>query len=437
MQHKLMVLLATFVLLSLLIAPDGVAKAQADTQSTVLDCPHYEPSLLKDKAFLHSLPLECLQRYKEVTRQAHPAANVQNIQPMAVGGPDGFGYTNDDSVSYSWISATTNSGLIGDDEFTGPINMGFNFPFYGIPQSQLYFSTNGLITFGAGSREYQSSDIPTDMNPNNLIATFWDDLHPQPDADRNMSTRFAQLAGLDGGGASEGTLIAPLLTIPITGARTVPNFSLADYRDAVELERKPIEIRRKRVEQGAVTIEMFNEAVAATNGNFFRTLRDDVEGASRALTELTDAVRDKEKAHTAGGGTAFVTPTSKIREVLDECLRLCRSWTKDGEHRDSADDANVAERAPEFPRPVDVKEAVTGPPCGGDVQTRQEALQTLLTVAEYFRRAEPHSPVSYALEQVVKWGRMSLPELLSELIADRSARDETFRRAGIPQLKDE
>lgn len=270
-----------------------------------------------------------------------------------------------------------------------------------------------------------------------LCATFWDDLHPQPDADRNMSTRFAQLAGLDGGGASEGTLIAPLLTIPITGARTLPNFSLADYRDAVELERKPIEIRRKRVEQGAVTIEMFNEAVAATNGNFFRTLRDDVEGASRALTELTDAVRDKEKAHTAGGGTAFVTPTSKIREVLDECLRLCRSWTKDGEHRDNADDANVAERAPEFPRPVDVKEAVTGPPCGGDVQTRQEALQTLLTVAEYFRRAEPHSPVSYALEQVVKWGRMSLPELLSELIADRSARDETFRRAGIPQLKDE
>jgi type VI secretion system protein ImpA len=269
-----------------------------------------------------------------------------------------------------------------------------------------------------------------------LCETFWEDLHPQPDADRNMSTRFAQLAGLDGGGASEGTLIAPLLTIPITGARTLLNFSLADYRDAVELERKPLEIRRRRMDQGAVTIEMFNEAVAATNGDFFRTLRDDVEGASRALTELTNAIRDKEKAHTTGGGTQFVTPTSKIREVLDECLRLCRSWTKDVEHRDSSDDAAVAKPATEFPR-GDAKDTVTGPPSGGDVQTRQEALQTLLTVAEYFRRAEPHSPVSYALEQVVKWGRMSLPELLSELIADRSARDETFRRAGIPQLKDD
>ena len=72
---------------------------------------------------------------------------------------------------------------------------------------------------------------------------------------------------------------------------------------------------------------------------------------------------------------------------------------------------------------------------GGEVrtETRQEAIQTLLRVAEYFRRAEPHSPISYALEQVVRWGHMSLPELLAELVSDRSAREEIFRRAGIPQ----
>ena len=71
-----------------------------------------------------------------------------------------------------------------------------------------------------------------------------------------------------------------------------------------------------------------------------------------------------------------------------------------------------------------------------NVETRQEAFQTLLRVSEYFRQAEPHSPISYALEQVVRWGRMSLPELLSELVADRSAREEIFRRAGIPDEPD-
>jgi type VI secretion system protein ImpA len=270
-----------------------------------------------------------------------------------------------------------------------------------------------------------------------LCEAFWQDLHPQPGADRNMSTRFAQLAGLDGGGASEGTLIAPLLTIPITGARTVVNFSLADYRDAVELERKPPDIRRRRTDQGAVTIEMFNEAVAATNGDFFRTLRDDVEGASQALTELTNAIRDKEKAHTVGGASGFVPPSSKIREVLDECLRVCRSWTKDAENPVNAVDAAVPAPAPEFPRNGEVKDTVTGLQVGGDVESRQEAFQTLLKVADYFRRAEPHSPVSYALEQAVRWGRMSLPDLLSELISDTSVRDEAFKRAGIPQPRNE
>src|SRR5215216_6915056 len=151
MQHKLMTLLTTFVLISLLIAPDGIAQAQVDTQRTAPDCPHVEPSLLKDKSFLHSLPPECIKTYKELTRQVNSTTNLLDAQPMAVSAPDSFGYTYDDSVSYSWISATTNSGLTGDDEFKGPINIGFNFPFYGIPQSQLYFSTNGLITFGAGN----------------------------------------------------------------------------------------------------------------------------------------------------------------------------------------------------------------------------------------------------------------------------------------------
>ena len=62
------------------------------------------------------------------------------------------------------------------------------------------------------------------------------------------------------------------------------NFSLADYKDAMELERKAPEIRRRRVEQGALTIDMFNQAVAETSVEFFRKLLDDLEGAARHLS---------------------------------------------------------------------------------------------------------------------------------------------------------
>ena len=53
-------------------------------------------------------------------------------------------------------------------------------------------------------------------------------------------------------------------------------------------------------------------------------------------------------------------------------------------------------------------------------------------LAEYFKQTEPHSPVSYALEQAVRWGRMSLPELLAELMPEEALRQQVFKRVGIP-----
>src|SRR5690606_9804639 len=72
----------------------------------------------------------------------------------------------------------------------------------------------------------------------------------------------------------------------------------------------------------------------------------------------------------------------------------------------------------------------------GRLQTREDAFRALLQVSDFFRRTEPHSPVSYALEQAVRWGRMPLPELLRELISDESVRNDVFRRTGIPKPPD-
>jgi gliding motility-associated-like protein len=68
----------------------------------------------------------------------------------------------------------------GDDEFYGPFNIGFNFTFYGNVYSQFYISSNGMITFGAGSDNPVSVSIPNTDLPNNYIAPFWDDLVVDP-----------------------------------------------------------------------------------------------------------------------------------------------------------------------------------------------------------------------------------------------------------------
>jgi len=99
------------------------------------------------------------------------------------GGPDALGYTFKDNTlpggpGYFWRDATdgAKSSLMGDDGFAGPVPIGFNFPFYGNTYNGLYFSTNGLVTFGVGSTTWSNVDIPHPNSPNNFVAPFWDDL---------------------------------------------------------------------------------------------------------------------------------------------------------------------------------------------------------------------------------------------------------------------
>jgi type VI secretion system protein ImpA len=48
---------------------------------------------------------------------------------------------------------------------------------------------------------------------------------------------------------------------------------------------------------------------------------------------------------------------------------------------------------------------------------RDSAFHQLRNIAEYFSESEPHSPVSYLLEKAIRWGYMSLPELMAELVS--------------------
>jgi len=100
------------------------------------------------------------------------------VSPQSSGGPDEFGYTWTELLMFSWIDATvgTNTGLAGDDTHTGPIDIGFDFKFYESTYSQVYVSTNGLLTFGQGFDHYQNTPVPYPAYPNSLVAAFWDDL---------------------------------------------------------------------------------------------------------------------------------------------------------------------------------------------------------------------------------------------------------------------
>ena len=67
----------------------------------------------------------------------------------------------------------------------------------------------------------------------------------------------------------------------------------------------------------------------------------------------------------------------------------------------------------------------------GPVGTRQDALKRLREVEDYFRRTEPHSPISYLIGRAVSWGNMSFEELLRDLARDKSVLGPIWETLGL------
>jgi hypothetical protein len=99
------------------------------------------------------------------------------------GGPDRFGYRFEDSQLSSWkdISVSGTHLDLGKDQLSDPINIGFNFVFYGKTYSKVTVATNGFLTFSPETyrKGYTTGqELPTpDGYIENAIAGLWDYLH--------------------------------------------------------------------------------------------------------------------------------------------------------------------------------------------------------------------------------------------------------------------
>ncbi|MCG9682408.1 type VI secretion system ImpA family N-terminal domain-containing protein [Vibrio sp. Isolate23] len=56
----------------------------------------------------------------------------------------------------------------------------------------------------------------------------------------------------------------------------------------------------------------------------------------------------------------------------------------------------------------------------GVITNRDQAFHELRKISEFFQQTEPHSPIPFLLERAIRWGYMSLPELLNEMTGGNS-----------------
>ncbi len=254
---------------------------------------------------------------------------------------------------------------------------------------------------------------------NGLVERFWDHLYPRPDPGEGPGATAAPLASLNGEGL-DGPLPTRIVLVPLTGpSGEHAGLSSWHYQQARDLSKvTDAQKLAERQRAGAVTLEAFETAVRETPQDQLARTVGDVEEALAEWLALSNAL-------SARCG-ADAPPASGVRDALQATLETLRYVTK-GRFDVPAEGAEAPAASGD---PASPGGAAAGS-AGGPVRTREDAFRALRAAAEYFRRAEPHSPLSYAIEQAVRWGRLSLPELLRELVPNDDARTTFHERVGI------
>lgn len=105
---------------------------------------------------------------------------------------------------------------------------------------------------------------------------------------------------------------------------------------------------------------------------------------------------------------------NKLKKRIEQCLSLLA-------HYDQIDDATTAEvkndtltETSDNIEAIDTTNIIQNPTSYASY-SRQKACQELQELINYFRTAEPHSPVSWLLEKAQKWLDMDFPELLKDM----------------------
>lgn len=260
-----------------------------------------------------------------------------------------------------------------------------------------------------------------------LAEQFWESLYPELE-DGDAEFRAGPLEGLNGR--------LPLLIkqIPLTKsseavytwlhweeARLVDNFARQNQEEALQAA----------LADGKVSSEQVNKAVAATPRAFYETLLEDVQ-QSKEECELLDRVSDEKFGRSAPS-------LLDIKKTIDECLDFIKSTVKKKRAqegiRDEAEEQaitpNGLDETAEFQEQATPTVGVSSGSVPFDPVNRTDAIRRLEAVAAFFRRTEPHSPVSYLVQRAARWGRMPLEEWLQEVIKSEDVLGQLRETLGI------
>ncbi len=266
----------------------------------------------------------------------------------------------------------------------------------------------GLLGLAAGARVIEG-----------LSEKYWDTLYPMPD-EYGMETRVSPVQGLNGQDGG-GSLMQPLNKIPLFDRPDGSPIAYYQYQSSEQMTTLDKARLEARIKAGGIPFNDL-EKEARAQSRHLAAVRSDARAALRAWEGMAKVLDEKAGADSPS--------TSHVRDLLRALLAVANRYAPpEAAEPNPADEAEASEEETAAMATTDGAPVARAAP--GQVMNREGALKQLEDLSAWFRRTEPHSPLAYTLEEAVRRGRLTWPELLEELLTDKNVRDGLLVRLGI------
>jgi type VI secretion system protein ImpA len=280
-----------------------------------------------------------------------------------------------------------------------------------------------------------------------VVARFWDTAHPQIE-DGDDDARAAPFVWLNENLPLALTLHLTLLHVP---DRMPSAVSLADWEQALIADQKKTETKKVPNPVGGNALTRDEMSASANGANLLALLamKDPLQLAVvkwDALARLLDEKMSTNPPSVARVGDMLRRIERAVLALIDgrdprpqpeppeppsplspPAAALAEPSTPT--HQDDTMDAAT-------PTPGTAPAAQEAVPRAGAITSREEAYRTLEVVAAYLLKTEPHSPTPYLVKRAVAWGRMSLADLMQEVVREEGDIARYFSLLGIQESRE-
>ena len=246
------------------------------------------------------------------------------------------------------------------------------------------------------------------------LTEFWMLLHPEI-AEDDLDQRLGLLQGLINQ--------LPVLIKKTAITNTAISYSLMDYEALLHQQN----LRRKHAEDyddvpTNTSLEQFEQELFNTSKSFqYKNYQAFLEILKQwnILREVLDGLMGVDAPSFAAIESQLESLHSNLKKIYKTeafGLQPAMATADSAEEKSAADQQTSTQLTEHIAVAASAINQPFQPKIQSHVANREQAMQVLQEISDYFQLNEPHSPVSYMLQKTIKWSQMPLHEWLAQVI---------------------